>query len=204
MKPSSELFNHLIKKVEPLIKGEGFSKRGTVFYSKNSGNWEIIEFQKSQSGDVDTVAFTINLAIASIKLMKFFDPDRQMTLPERDERHWDKRIGLLLPSREDKWWVLSNKNSMDEVVNVISSYLIILVIPELKKFSSDLALRDLWLSGISPGLTEVQRLLNLTVLLTHLGPMDALPEVIERLKVLSAARPTEAMVQTYLKKLEKK
>jgi hypothetical protein len=60
-------------------------------------------------------------------------------------------------------------------------------VQELDSLAADEALRDLWLTGQGPSLTEFQRLRNLAVLLSVLGPEDALSRVMADLRQMSNA-----------------
>jgi hypothetical protein len=69
-------------------------------------------------------------------------------------------------------------------------------------YLADEELRDLWTSGISPGLTNVQRLRNLSILLNTIGPKDLLEGVIGQLRNISKNDPVYPMVNLHLKMLE--
>lgn len=52
-----------------------------------------------------------------------------------------------------------------------------------------------------PGLTDIQRLMNLSVLLVVLGPQEQLDEVIKEMDQLSEGRPTRPMVASHIRNL---
>ena len=55
-------------------------------------------------------------------------------------------------------------------------------VPEISRYVSDEALRDLWLSGRSPGLGEYERLRYLAVLLKAISPGEHLEPTLEALR----------------------
>jgi hypothetical protein len=74
----------------------------------------------------------------------------------------------------------------------------------MKKFMSDANLKELWASGESPGLTEVERLKHLSVLLKlAAATMDALDDAKTALQQVSQARPSAAAVALHLSRLDK-
>jgi hypothetical protein len=73
-------------------------------------------------------------------------------------------------------------------------------LPELDKLADDAALRDLWLAERSPGLTDTERLLNLSILLRDLGPQDKYEATIKALKELAASK-SAPMLTVYLREI---
>ena len=112
-----------------------------------------------------------------------------------------QRLGHLLPEHRDIWWSIDADTSLEDLGQEIQRTLIELAIPELERYMCDEALRDLWLSGISPGLTDFQRLMNVSVLLKMLGPEDALPTVLEDLRRVSAGKPSAAVAEVHIQRL---
>ena len=58
-------------------------------------------------------------------------------------------------------------------------------IPFVLGHLQDQTLRDMWLEGKSPGITPLQRLRNLNLLLAVIGPASELPRVLEELRQMS-------------------
>lgn len=73
-------------------------------------------------------------------------------------------------------------------------------LPELNKLENDVAMRDLWLTQRSPGLTEMERLINLSILLRALGPPDQSAATIESLEKLAASKSLPTVV-VYLREI---
>jgi hypothetical protein len=181
----SQLFAKILSGwVAPILASHGWVRKKQFFFKKQGDSWGVISFQKSSKTNKDEIVFTINLAVISGTLQKFFSA-RTIEEPSLTDSHWRCRIGALLAENLDKWWVISNATSLEELKNELSSCLTNVAVPQIEKYLDDSALRDLWLKGYSPGLTEFQRLRYLSVLLKTIGPIDSLQIVLQKLKQLS-------------------
>jgi len=186
--------------VAPALKQEGFSRRKHRFYRRTEGHWGLIEFQKSVKTTAEAVTFTVNIGVVSKRLVRFFSPQDVEAVPTIGNCHWRERLGFLLPERDDTWWI-ADTTSSDQVVAEVLTQLVDIGIPELTKHMDDSVLKELWLSNQSPGLTNLQRLMNLSVLLKDNRSHDALQKVIEQLRQISEGKPTAPVVQNHLRKL---
>lgn len=180
-------FTELVNRVADFLQQRGFGRRGAIFFRVRAGNWALIELQKSQKTSADAVVFTVNVGVVSERLARFFSiPLKPNQLPESSEWHWRRRLGFLLPEGQDKWWTLRPSTRVEEVSHEMEGALE-LALPEIERHLHDESLRDLWLTGRSPGLTEVQRLKNLTVLVKALGPEDRVAPILDELRRVSRA-----------------
>ena len=102
----------------------------------------------------------------SRKLYQFLEAKALPDYPPLLDCHLQQRAGILLPERGDKWWLLNANHSTQDCISEIKTALEQWVVPYLKKSISDTGLMDLWAKGISPGLTDFGRGLNLLVLKT--------------------------------------
>jgi len=176
----------LLERIAAFLRQPGFSKRGHIFVCVSAGNWAVIEYQKSQKSSAEAVVFTANVGVVSQRLARFFSsPMEPKKPPASSEWHWRQRLGFLLPQRQDIWWTLT-PNTLAEVSREIEDALGV-ALPAVEGYLQDESLRDLWLSGSSPGLTEVQRLKNLAVLLKAVGPEDRLDPILDELRRVSKA-----------------
>ena len=69
-------------------------------------------------------------------------------------------------------------------------------------YSKDEWVRDLWLLGVSPGLTNLQRLMNLAVLSRFIGPEEIFSRTIEDLQEVASKTPGGLMAEKLLRRLE--
>lgn len=179
------VFEELVDGIADFLQQRGFERRGTIFFRVRPGNWALIALQKSQKTNADAVVFTLNVGVVSERLARFFSiPLKPNHLPETSEWHWRQRLGFLLPEGQDKWWTLKASTGLEEVSHEIERALE-LALPEIEKYLHDESLRDLWLTGRSPGLTEVQRLKNLVVLVKALGPEHRVVPILDELRRVS-------------------
>jgi hypothetical protein len=195
-------FSKLIKDcLKQLLNKAGFKGRGNTFILKKDDVWSLINFQKSRKSSITEVIFTVNLGIASSTLFDFYA--KEVEQPKIEDCHYQQRIGFLLPQNHDKWWTINSETDMDglcvELKKILSEYAFI----ELERYSSNSALRDLWLSDKCPGLTDTQRLMNLTVLLKKNGPKDIFKEVLEGMRLTTENKPTAPTIERHIQKLTK-
>lgn len=198
----SELYKELIKEIGSLLKEKGFSRKGNCFYLRQRNNWGLLDFQKSRKSTADEIVFTMNLGVCSGRLLEFFSPDLLEQKPSIEVCHWHERVGFLLPERQDKWWLIRAAEPLDSLVDELKGSLVRVAIPAIEQHLSDGQLCSEWLSGKSPGLTDIQRLVNLSVLLKVSGADSALREILKELEEKSAGKPTALMVKQHLQSLE--
>jgi len=182
----------------PGLKELGFTRSGKSFF-RPQPNWSVIEVQKSVKSTSDRLVFTINLGIASRRLLSFFSSSAKR--PGIAECHWTERIGHLLPEHRDVWWSIDVGDPVEPLGRSVAEAIVSVGIPHLDQLVTDAALRDLWLSGVSPGLTEVQRLMNLSAMLGMIGPGEQLDPVTNELLRVSEGHVTRPMVSAHLRKL---
>jgi hypothetical protein len=127
------------------------------------------------------VRFTSNLGIFSERIGEpcWASGSRP---PAEPGCHFRERIGYLLPQRQDHWWTLNRTTDLDALGDEIEGHVVRLAVPEIDRYISDEGLRDLWLTGRSPGLGDGERLRFLAILLNALGPQDWLPPTLEALR----------------------
>ena len=186
---SAQAFKELVAQIGDALKERAFTRYGPTFSQERGGNWGLIEFQRSQKTSADKIVFTVNLGVVSGRLARFFSVplEKGGRPPGTSEWHWRQRLGFLLPERQDQWWTVGDGSEVDLVCQTIREALLGLALPEIDKHLQDESLRDLWLTGRSPGLTNVQRLKSLAVLLKALGPNDRLTSVLDDLRGMSTA-----------------
>ena len=197
----SELYKELIKEISSLLKEKHFSRKGNCFYLRQGNNWGLIDFQKSRKSSSDEVIFTINVGICSGALLEFFSPELLEKKPSIEVCQWRERLGFLLPDRQDRWWTV-REGPIDSLMAELTSYLLKIAIPEIKAHLDDKQLCNEWLSGKSPGLTDIQRLMNLSVLLKTTGSENSLGVILKELEDKSAGKPTAFMVKQHLQNLQ--
>ena len=200
MRPSDAFQEVLSRWVGPTLREHGFSRSGSNFHLREHGNWGVINVQKSQKSTAAEVIFTVNLGVASQRLLEFWQQPSSRK-PSVWDCHWQQRIGFLLAAHRDTWWTIDATTPADAVGQEVARAIGDQAVPEIRKVLSDEALRDLWLAGKSPGLTDIQRLLYLSVLLKHAGPADRLGGVLAELQSKAAGKPVASRVAVHLERL---
>jgi Domain of unknown function (DUF4304) len=193
------LFKNLVIFVAPALKPYGFSMNRQTFYCQSQNNWGLIDFQKSWHSGEETLPFTVNLGVASDRLLRFFSPDK-IKRPSIWDCHWRIRLGYLM-NKEDVWWKVDEQTSVENLGKEIVNPLTNRAIQEINHYISDESLRDLWISGQSPSLTEFQRLMYLSVLLKELGPEELLEPTLLELKQISEGKPSAVTAELHIEKL---
>jgi hypothetical protein len=192
-------YKNLLGHIGNILQKEGFLKKGNTFYIKKNDNWGILDFQKSRSSTSFEVLFTINIGI-SLTILKKFNNENLKQKPEIEKSHWSERIGFLLPEKKDHWWKINNDTVLDQLTNELSELIVNIAIPEILNHITNESLEMEWLSGVSSGLTELQRYIYLTTLL-KLNNNDTLPLHIEKLKFFSKGKPYEEIANEHIKAL---
>lgn len=200
---AEEKFKLLLTEVNKFLSRNHFSKKGNSFFKSAEGNWGIINFQKSQSSGSSSQEFTINLGVFSMTLWAFYNQEVLLKKPNIEDCHWRKRIGFVLPDEIDRWWKIEDKTPFADLSNEIEVCVIRYGIPEIDKHISDDGLKKLWLSGRSDGLTDLQRLMNLSVLLKASSSESDLVKVLEELVRTSNGKPFSSTVKYHIESLNK-
>lgn len=192
--------NSIVSEFTSILKPLGFTRKENRFFLINSdGNFGIIDFQRSNVNKGESnFSFTINLGVHSISVPKFYN-ESQSEIPKIEDCHWRKRIGQLFGSGEDYWWQVDNSTNLNELVNKIRIILINKAIPELISNISDEGLKKFWLNGYSSGITEVERFINLTILLKNDNDKIGLDKVIQDFINFSKGKFFESTTKAHLK-----
>jgi hypothetical protein len=137
--------------LEPL----GFQAAGTLFLRELAEVVHLVELQSTQEENAAHIAVTINLGVFAPALV---DPDiREYIRPSILQAHWRERIGILMPQRRDNWWSIESAGQAAAVGAEIAVSVEEYGLPPLAKIADLAALRRIWETGASPGLSDYQR-----------------------------------------------
>lgn len=196
----SDLYKKLLAIVSSELGKHDYSRKGARFYLSKNSNWGVIEFQKSNKSDADRIVFTVNIGVCSKALLDFFS-ESGATAPSIEDCQFRQRLGFLLSSKDDRWWSLTAETDVEFIGLEISTAIVNFAVPEILENICDAALVKRWLSDDSPGLTDIQRLMNLSVLLKLSGDNARLSEVIQELAEKSAGKSVELVATRHIKRL---
>ena len=193
-------YKEIISKLGAYLKSLGFVKKGDTYYLSNQESWQLINIQRSQQKSLDgNIRFTINIGICSKSIWKFLEGSTDV-LPNIDECHWRKRIGFLLPIKEDYWWKVDNNTSVEELLVELQDVIDHHVAPVITKYSDDASLECMWLKNISEGITELEKYIFLTTLLKIKG-RENLSAIASEMKAFAKGRSFEISALEHLKML---
>lgn len=95
----------------------------------------LLEIQRdAKYGTKDILRFTLNVGLVSQVLQDFenLGVDDPMLVPQSDLWHWNSRFGFLLPELSDRWWVISDENSVQLMCAEIFDGIVNCVFPKLE------------------------------------------------------------------------
>ncbi|MBX9703201.1 MAG: DUF4304 domain-containing protein, partial [Silvanigrellaceae bacterium] len=198
----NDIFNQLINNLKPLFKSHFYLKKGNTFYVTKDNNYGLVAFQKSQKSTRFEIIFTINIGIYSQVIANFFNPACAKSKPTIADCHWIQRIDNILELPYDKWWLIDENSSISELTHEFYNYLE-QIFMEVDKYIKDRDLESLWLSKKSPGITEFNRLRNLSVLLKHSGDIALLKNILNELNKLVEGTACSYLARQHIQELSR-
>lgn len=156
-----EKFAAVTDAVGRLLLPLGFKKRRHSFRRVVGPNVGIVDFQRSNANGSGYFRFTVNVAVLSLAVCAA--NGGKVDKLGASDGHLRERIGSLM-SKGDLWWDIEPDTDLEALINEMASAVRDYAVPYLEDHVGDDALRALWKSGRSPGLTEVQRSRYLTAL----------------------------------------
>jgi hypothetical protein len=123
---AQDTYREMMKKqVAPGLRALGFKGSGQNYELPSDDWWAMLGFQKSAYSDSSDVRFTINLLVVS-RVVWESERATRLTLPARPTATtgwgnfiWRKRIGLLIPPRNDLWWKVTARMNTDTVAAAV-------------------------------------------------------------------------------------
>jgi len=104
MHPSKVINAILQQYLAPLMKSQGFYRKGQRFWRKNADRIEVLDLQKSQWNSSGQAEFTINMGVFWPAIDAFSeDPVRRLP-PRTSDCTINERIGRLFGDGLDFWW----------------------------------------------------------------------------------------------------
>ena len=145
----------VLAQLQAALAPRGFRAAGTLFQRELAEVVHLVELQSTQEENAAHIAVTINLGVFAPALV---DPDiRDYIRPSIPQAHWRERIGILMPQRRDKWWSIENAGQAAAVGAEIAVSVEEYGLAPLAKIPDIAALRRIWETGASPGLSDYQR-----------------------------------------------
>ncbi|SRR5712691_11265917 len=179
MASSDLLFQRLLKQLRPVLAELGFRRRSQNFVIESPDCWGVINFQKSLYSSAGQKTFTVNVAIAAKRIMRFYDEPADKP-PFHYKCHWEVRLGQLIPGCSDRWWTLSNEASYDSALAEVAGLITEKAVPIVKDHLTEDGLLELWCKTL--GGFEYPRLKEKSILLAERNEFDQLPSIFLRIR----------------------
>lgn len=193
---SNSVLKALLAEMKNHLKALGFKGRGSCFHrAAQGGNIEILSIQKSVKSSAEESLATINYGVHSAIVGRELSDDAG-SLPDIDQAHWRRRLS---EGNREKWLAIKAADSIDGYLQDFLGHLDA-VLTDLSAHATDASLRDVWMTGQSPGIGEMQRLLFLAVLVNKIGPAEHLEGVISALRKLVSGSVHERLIDRQLAK----
>jgi len=194
-------FERLLKELRPNLAKQGFRRTGQNFVIESDQCRGIINFQKTLYRTAGQTEFTVNVAVASKRLLRLYG-QRQDKPPRHYDCHWEVRIGHFMPDHRDKWWTLSDEASYRTAISDLDEMLATKVLPLLKRHLSERELLALW--DWSVGGFEYPMLKHKSVLLAEQGRMEELPAIFKRIREICLGGAAEAGAEQHIREVQQR
>lgn len=139
MSTAQELFKSLMKDhIASKLREIGFKGSGQNYSFPSEEYWALLSFQKSMFSDSNEIRFTMNLLVMSKKEWDKFRSERSNfpTKPNPTTQWgvgWTRRIGFLIPQKQDFWWSLYGNSDLANLSNEIIGSVINYALPAIKE-----------------------------------------------------------------------
>ena len=177
--PADLQFRRLLRELRPALADNGFHRKSQNFVIESPECWGVINFQKSLYSSRQQKRFTVNVAIAAKRVLRFYDEPEDKS-PLHYKCHWEVRLGQLIPGSSDRWWTLSDEGSYPSVLAEVKELVTGRAIPIVKDHLSEERLLVLWDKNV--GGFEYPMLKHKSILLAERGSFTELPAVFERIR----------------------
>jgi hypothetical protein len=176
MKSSSAIearYSSLLSDLTNHLRSDGFRGRPAWVLDRPKGA-VVVDVQKGSASNSAQLLFAVNIGVVCRILLSSDEvPSKELRI---EDCHWRSRLKME-GGHGAEWWVLLADSDPLLLSLAVANGLRSDLLPEALTLTDPLALRDLWLSGLGPGLTEAERLMTLIRLLVNVGPQTALEAV---------------------------
>jgi hypothetical protein len=148
MQTAQEAFDKMLREViRPQMRASGLRGSGTNFVWPSDDYFAGFGIQKSDANSKTLAKFTINAMVISHADWEVARESRSY-LPKRpspnitygsfyDSPFWHGRIGILMPDKRDKWWILDGSTNWSEVAAEVLLAINDYLLPEVRARVSD-------------------------------------------------------------------
>ena len=119
----------------PALRGLGFKKKGRNFRRPVSDATQVINVQASMSNVGTEGKFTVNLGLYFPAAAPFVCRYQEVEDPTVLDCPVSKRIGPLMPERQDFWWSVGSATDLDSLSRAVTISVEQYAVPWLDRFS---------------------------------------------------------------------
>jgi hypothetical protein len=195
------LFQRLLKELRPVLAEHGFRRKSQNFVIESSDCWGVINFQKSLYSLPGKKTFTVNVAIAAKRILRF-QGEPADTPPLYYKCHWEIRLGQLIPGRSDQWWTLSDAASYDSALTEVKGLITEKAVSIVKDHMTEQGLLELW-DKILGGF-EYPKLKEKSILLVERNEFDQLPRIFLRIREICRGGAAEEGAEKHIAEVERR
>lgn len=191
---SGAVLKEALASVRLALRDKGLRAKGMIFFrTADAGNVVLLAIQKSTTSTRARATVTLNYGVYCTLLGAKLQDDASAS-HDVTRAHWHDR---LTENGQEKWIGVDASDSAAQCAHVIlqAMHRVLAVADE---HSTSEALRDEWLAGSSPGLTDMERLLFATILVNEIGPAERLGGLVHQLRASVAGGVHEGLVERRL------
>ncbi len=200
MSPADSLFRRLLSDLRQALSEHGFRRRSQNFVIESPECWGVINLQKSLYSSPGQKTFTVNVAIAAKRILRFYGEPEDKP-PLHYACHWETRLGHLTPDPSDRWWTLSDEASYKPVSTEVRELVASTAVPMVKDHLTEEQLLELWDHNV--GGFEYLMLKYKSILLAEKNELDKLPEIFQRIREICRGGAAEEGAAQHIAQVKK-
>ncbi len=131
----------VFEKITDYLKENDFKKRGNHFFKSNGSIGYCVNIQNDKWNDANQIRFTLNVGIFTgafwLECEDFKNTGIIPTFPKEYECAIRKRIGGLLPVKEDKWYCITSCTDVMKLWNEIERDLTEYILPFFTRYNTE-------------------------------------------------------------------
>lgn len=130
----------IFDKIADFLKDDDFKKRGNHFFKRNGEIGYCVNIQNDKWNDANQIRFTLNVGIFTeafwLECEDFKNTGIIPTFPKEYECAIRKRIGNLLPVKEDKWYCITSGTDVMKLWSEIERDLTEYILPFFARYDT--------------------------------------------------------------------
>jgi hypothetical protein len=140
---AQEAFKQMLREhVSPALRADGLKGSGGTYSLPSTTHWVLLGFQRSTSSDASAVKFTVNCKVVDRQVWEqmrqavYYLSEKPSPNVGSGSFEWDKRLGVLMPQQEDRWWWLRPDDDLQAVAADVVHAIRTFGLPAMRKQAS--------------------------------------------------------------------